>query len=273
MRRPRAPRLTYANVVATLALFIALGGTTVAATKLHGKDIRRGTITGTQVRSGSVPGSDLRRGSVTGRQVRESSLSLVPRAALADRATLAGHAAAADRAGAAGHADTAGRASDADRATTAASAGTATRATSADRADRAVTADRSTTADRATDADTLDGRAAADYLDRCPAGTRAYAGSCFESAPRAAATWPDAAEACGDAGGRLPGLDELEGFRQEPGVTLGSPEHSSAYLDTNGVAAGGELTVGMHDNGARAPGHAYGTSSASYRCVMPATNR
>jgi hypothetical protein len=33
------PKLTYANVTATLALFIALGGSSYAAVKLTGKDV------------------------------------------------------------------------------------------------------------------------------------------------------------------------------------------------------------------------------------------
>lgn len=242
MRR-RAPALTYANVVATLALFVALGGTTVAATQLHGSQIARGTITGKQVRSGSVPGSDLRRGSVTGRQVDESKLGAVPRshtATRADRATLAVSA---------------------DRATTADSARTAARATAADSAAVAANAER------------LGGQPATAYLDRCPAGTRAYAGACFEIAARSATTWPNAAETCGDAGARLPGLDELEGFRQEPGVALSGSEHTSAFLDVNGIDAGGELTVGLNDGGSRSPGFAYGVSNAAYRCVVPLSDR
>jgi hypothetical protein len=57
-------RLTYANVVASLALFAALGGTSYAAI----------TITGAQVRDGSLSGRDVRNATLTGRDVRDGSL-------------------------------------------------------------------------------------------------------------------------------------------------------------------------------------------------------
>jgi hypothetical protein len=68
-------RLTYANVVATLALFVGLGGTSVAALQLTGRDIR----------DRSLSGRDLRAGSVGGRAVKEASLGIVPRARNAAR--------------------------------------------------------------------------------------------------------------------------------------------------------------------------------------------
>lgn len=68
-------RLSYANVVATLALFVALGGTSYAAF----------TITGANVKDGSLTGKDLKRNSLTGRQIREGRLDTVPRARNAAR--------------------------------------------------------------------------------------------------------------------------------------------------------------------------------------------
>jgi hypothetical protein len=60
-------RLSYANVVATLALFLALstGGAWAASTLISGSKIKRGTITGKQVKDGSLTGVDLAKGSVT----------------------------------------------------------------------------------------------------------------------------------------------------------------------------------------------------------------
>lgn len=239
------PKLTYSNVVATLALFIALGGTTVAATKIDGKTIKRGSLPGAALKKASVPGPKLRNDTVAGRQIRESSLTRVPSAAVAARASTADSATRADTAGAA------------QSATTAQSATIATTAT---------------TAANASNAALLGGLTPAQLTDRCPPGTRAYAGACFEALARTAATWPAAAEICGDAGRRLPSLDELEGFRREPGVVLGSPEHTSAYLDVNHIAAGGEFTVGLYDNGGLTSGFDYGASSAAFRCVAPRTN-
>ena len=59
-------RPTYANVVATLALFLAIGGTTIAgaAGLLSGKDVQDDSLTGADVQNGSLTGADLRPGSV-----------------------------------------------------------------------------------------------------------------------------------------------------------------------------------------------------------------
>ncbi len=47
-------RLTYSNVTATLALFIALGGSSYAAVKLTGRDIVDGSLTGKDLKKKSV---------------------------------------------------------------------------------------------------------------------------------------------------------------------------------------------------------------------------
>jgi hypothetical protein len=74
LNRLRA-RLTYANVVATLALFVALGGSSYAAL----------TITGSDVRDRSLSGKDLKRNTLTGRHIKESRLGTVRRARNAAR--------------------------------------------------------------------------------------------------------------------------------------------------------------------------------------------
>jgi hypothetical protein len=60
MRRP-----SHATLVAYLALFIALGGTVYAASKINGRAIK----------PRSIPGNRLKANSVTGRQIKESSLN------------------------------------------------------------------------------------------------------------------------------------------------------------------------------------------------------
>lgn len=70
MLRVLRDKITYANVMATLAVFIALGGSSYAALK----------ITGAQVRNHSLTGKDIKRNSLRGRQIKESSLSAVRRA-------------------------------------------------------------------------------------------------------------------------------------------------------------------------------------------------
>ncbi|HWM64002.1 MAG TPA: hypothetical protein VNP96_08455 [Solirubrobacterales bacterium] len=74
LRVPR-PRLTYANVVATLALFAALGGSSYAVSKIDGSDIRNGSLTG----------KEFKKNSIGGRVVQEWSLRAVPRAQNAAR--------------------------------------------------------------------------------------------------------------------------------------------------------------------------------------------
>jgi len=63
-------RLSYANVVSTLALFVALGGSSYAAL----------TITGSDVRDRSLTGKDIKANSLSGRQIKEGRLDTVPRA-------------------------------------------------------------------------------------------------------------------------------------------------------------------------------------------------
>lgn len=69
--------LTYANVTATLALFIALGGSSYAAL----------TITGKNVRNRSLTYKDLKRNTLGGTRIKESRLGTVRRARIADRLT------------------------------------------------------------------------------------------------------------------------------------------------------------------------------------------
>lgn len=68
-------RLTYANVMATLAVFIALGGISYAAL----------TVTGRNVKNGSLTFRDLRRDTLGGTRIKESRLGPVRRARNADR--------------------------------------------------------------------------------------------------------------------------------------------------------------------------------------------
>jgi hypothetical protein len=84
LARSRA-RLTYANVVATLALFVALGGSSYAITRIGSREVK----------NRSLRGLDLRRNTVTGKEVKESRLGTVPNALHAGSADTAGSAAAA----------------------------------------------------------------------------------------------------------------------------------------------------------------------------------
>jgi hypothetical protein len=53
------PRITYANVTATLALVVALGGTSYAALTVGGENVRDDSLTGADIRDGSLTAADL----------------------------------------------------------------------------------------------------------------------------------------------------------------------------------------------------------------------
>ena len=59
-------RLSYASVTATIALFIAIGGTTAvsATVLLTGKSVKDESITGADIQNGSLTGADVRAGSL-----------------------------------------------------------------------------------------------------------------------------------------------------------------------------------------------------------------
>jgi hypothetical protein len=79
-------RLSYANVVATLALFVALGGTGYAASQLTGRDIKNRSLTRV----------DIKKNALTGTEINESKLRQVPKAKLAQNSINANSALAAD---------------------------------------------------------------------------------------------------------------------------------------------------------------------------------
>src|SRR4051812_41425407 len=68
-------RLTYSNVVATIALFVALGGSSYAAVTLTGRNIKDSTLTGKDVKDKSLTGADVKDSSLTGRDVRNGSIA------------------------------------------------------------------------------------------------------------------------------------------------------------------------------------------------------
>jgi hypothetical protein len=92
-------RLSYSNVIATLALFIALGGVSWAAVKLPKnsvttKTIKKGAVTNVKIKrsavdsrtikNSSIVGADIKPGTLTGTQINLGSLGVVPAAATAN---------------------------------------------------------------------------------------------------------------------------------------------------------------------------------------------
>src|SRR3954468_12055937 len=86
--------LTYANVVATLALFLALGGASYAAIRVGSgsivnnsvrtQDLRNNHIRGRDTRNRTIQGGALANNTVRGQQVRETTLAKVPDADMLD---------------------------------------------------------------------------------------------------------------------------------------------------------------------------------------------
>jgi hypothetical protein len=102
MKRLRS-KLTYANLVSTLCLFLLLGGgAAFAATKLA-----KNSVGTKQIKNNAITGAKIKNGAVTGSKIKLSSLGTVPRATTADSATSATHA---DSASSASTATTAGNA-------------------------------------------------------------------------------------------------------------------------------------------------------------------
>jgi hypothetical protein len=108
----RACNITYANVMATLAIFVALGGASYAAVAFP-----KGSVGSAQLKEEAVTAAKIKDHAVTGAKLRLSTLGTVPDAA---------HAASADRAG------------EAEKASEAVKALEATKAANAGRADDAI---------------------------------------------------------------------------------------------------------------------------------------
>lgn len=95
-------RLTYANVMATIAVFVALGGSSYAALRVgskqivdnsvRSKDIRNNGIRSGDIADNRVTGKDLRDGTIAGRDVAANALG----GAQIDESTLGPVATAAD---------------------------------------------------------------------------------------------------------------------------------------------------------------------------------
>lgn len=67
--------LSFSNVVACLALFIALGGTVYAAGKISGKQIKAGSLPGNRIKPRTITGNRIKAKTLTGRQIKKHSLT------------------------------------------------------------------------------------------------------------------------------------------------------------------------------------------------------
>ncbi len=87
------PKLTYANVVATLALFVAVGGASAFAASQLGKNsvgpkqLKKNAVTTAKIKKEAVTAAKVRKGTLTGTQINSSTLGTVPTAQTAQTAT------------------------------------------------------------------------------------------------------------------------------------------------------------------------------------------
>lgn len=81
MNGTRRIRLTYANVVASIALFAALGGSSYAAISVTGAQVRDNSLSGRDVRNASLTGSDVRDQSLLARDFKQGQLPAGPQGA------------------------------------------------------------------------------------------------------------------------------------------------------------------------------------------------
>jgi hypothetical protein len=142
MLRKLKQHVTYANIMASLAVFVVLGGGMAVAAGLKKnsvgkKQIKAGAVVSKKIADGAITTNDLADNAVTGDKADESSFGQVPSAAsaeTADSATTANSAETAETA------ETATTATNATNATNAQKAQTATNATSAQNANLAANA-------------------------------------------------------------------------------------------------------------------------------------
>lgn len=224
MKRRRLSCPSPALVIACLALFVALGGTVLAATKIDGRTIRVKSLPGNRLAVGSLPGNRLQTGTIPGSRLAPGSV----KATQIDVGSLGPVASAA-------HADT------------------------ADAARRAQTA---IAAEHAADATTINGRAVG-----CRAGTREFAGACWDLRPSVAAlTAAEATAACAAVGGELPEPMALSAFGSQPAIVIAVDGEWTKQIA--GLGPPGQVTVAIVTS-AGAIGGAESVDDHHFRCVTP----
>lgn len=274
--------LTFSNVIAVVALFIALGGAAYAGSKLNGKNIVNGSIGGGKLKNETITANKIKKGTITGAQIEANSISssainlttlgTVPTATTAQTATTAMSATTATTAQTADSATTATEAANAkhaDEADSAKHANEADTAGHATEADGATTATNATNAGHATtagEAETLEGETAEELTVSCGTTTEFYGGMCWDKTPRPAKFWLVAVSTCGDEGGKLPSIGELIAYVRQEGIQFALPAWSEDVADVNGS----EETVLTSDETER--GKKLGSGLLGYRCVFPLTN-
>jgi hypothetical protein len=261
MNNPRSRfrrHLSYANVMASIAVFVALGGGAYAAATINGSKLIKETVGGAKLKKGTITGTQVKANSLTGSSIDESSLGTVPSAQTAQTAASATTAASAESA---------------TKATTAGSANTAKTADSATTADHAFSAETAAkaqvagSADTAAEADTLGGLTAKQLQVSCPPETELFGGICWDEDVRPADDWIDASEECGVEGGRLPSLSELIAYVLQDGEQVEGQNWTGDVID---VSAGKETVLTSDEGLTSSTGSS--PTNLDYRCLFYRVN-
>jgi hypothetical protein len=234
--------LTYSNVVATISIFIALGGTAVAF------QLGRNSVKSKNIAPKAVRASDIANGAVGAQQIASAAVGTAQLGPGSVGLAQLGP-------GSVGSAQLANGAVGATKL----AAGSVGPGAIADGAVGATKLDQS-------------------LRLRCPAtppATLYFAGVCIETAVRDFAVWPTGFADCQDEGRRLPTAAELLLFRNEPGVSLANSEGTvgadfentgDVYeLDGNGTSLTRVLTA-VSDGGSQIDTRVEFNLS-TYRCV------
>jgi hypothetical protein len=247
-------QLSFANVIACVALFVALGGGAYAATNINGNSIVKESIGGGKLKKETITSKQIKKGTLNSSVIDVSSLTTVPSAQTAVTANSATTA------------NSAATASKADSANTATKANSADSAGHADNADFAETADHATTAG---DAATLGGKTAADLTDACRPETELFGGMCWDEDEQQARGWVPATLECAARGGRLPSISELVAYVLQPGIQVGGENWSG---DLDGITVGNKEVVLTSDETTRRTDDTTGGITLPYRCLFYQTN-
>jgi len=223
-----------ALAVAIVALVAALAGTVYAAGKINGHAIKVKSLPGNRLALGSVPANRLKPGTIPSTQLGPGSIPgdrLAPGSVTGlqvDVSTLGQVPSAV-------HADTAESAKDAETALNAANA---------------------------VNAQNLNG-----YHAGCKAGTRLFAGACWQVVASSSALNPAAAAGtCANEGGELPDPLLLAAFSQEPSITLATGDEWTNNV-TNVSGPGLYAVVTVSSSGTVSSEVA--TQTKKFRCVTP----
>lgn len=232
-------RSSPALVIASIALFVALGGSVYAAKtkkpRIDGKAIKAKSIPGNRVKPKSLPGNRLKPRSIGAKHLKAGALKDIQ-----GNAPLTGvdiNELTLGQVPSAAHAD------------------------SADTAQSAVDAQTALNAVNAVDAKTVNGHSVG-----CLPGTQPFAGACWESSPSSAVNAPTAARKCAARGAELPEALLLAAFAEEPGVSLAAgDEWSSELMNFSGPDSYGVVTVAANS----VVDLDISTNVNAYRCVVP----